>query len=159
MPNNYLKIAWRNFMRNKVYSLINIIGLSTGMAIALMVGLRIRDEISFNNYHRNHSRLAQVMDSQTYDGETVTGMEVVVPLAEELRNKYADDFNKVALTSWDFGHMLSVGDNKISQPRRNVPFSWPRLFRMAALMITLLTVSYQAIKAAIANPVNSLRTE
>jgi|HubBroStandDraft_1064217.scaffolds.fasta_scaffold19087_2 putative ABC transport system permease protein len=115
MFRNNLKIAWRNFMRGKVYSFINVIGLATGMSIAFVVGLWIWDEISFDHYHRNHSRLAQVMDSQTNDGETTTGMEVVVPLAEELRSKDAADFNKVALTSWNFGHILSVGDKKIAQ--------------------------------------------
>jgi len=115
MFRNNLKIAWRNFTRSKVYSFINVTGLATGMAVALVVGLWIWDEISFDHYHRNHSRLAQVMDSQTNDGETTTGMEVVVPLAEELRSKYAADFNKVALTSWNFGHILSVGDKKIAQ--------------------------------------------
>ena len=115
MLKTYVKIAWRNFMKSKVYSFINIIGLATGMAVALLIGLWIWDEISFDNYHSNHSRLAQVMDSQTYDGTTTTGQEVVVPLAEELRSKYAGDFNKVALTSWNFGHILSVGDKKISQ--------------------------------------------
>src|SRR5580692_167381 len=94
----YFKIAWRNLLKSRVYSSINIAGLAIGMAVAVMVGLWIWDEISFDHYHRNHSRLAQVMDSQTYDGETTTGMEVAVPLAEELRMKYAGDFNKVALT-------------------------------------------------------------
>jgi putative ABC transport system permease protein len=116
MLKNYFTIAWRNLLRNLGYSSINIIGLATGMAIALLIGLWIWDEISFDNYHRNHSRLAQVMDSQTYNGQTTTGMEVAVPLAEELRSKYKADFEKVAITSWNFGHILSVGDKKISQP-------------------------------------------
>src|SRR5580658_4803151 len=116
MFRNNLKIAWRNFMRGKVYSFINVIGLATGMSIAFVVGLWIWDEISFDHYHHNHSRLAQVMDSQTNDGETTTSMEVAVPLAEELRTKYAAAFSKVALTSWNFGHILSVGETKIAQP-------------------------------------------
>jgi putative ABC transport system permease protein len=141
MVRNYFKIAWRNFMRSKVYSFINIIGLATGMAIALVVGLWIWDEISFDHYHRNHSRLAQVMDSQTNDGETTTSMEVVVPLAEELRTKYAADFNKVALTSWNFGHILSVGDKKIAQPGI---FAQPDLAEM--LTLAMLKGSMAAFK-------------
>ena len=116
MFTNYVKVAWRNFMRSKAYSFINIVGLATGMAVALMIGLWIWDETSFDHYHHNHSQLAQVMDSQTNDGETTTSMEVVVPLAEELRTKYAAAFNKVALTSWNFGHILSAGETKIAQP-------------------------------------------
>jgi hypothetical protein len=56
------------------------------------------------------------MDSQTYNGETSTGMEVAVPLAGELRSKYAHHFKAVALTSWNFNRVLSVGDKKIAQP-------------------------------------------
>jgi putative ABC transport system permease protein len=138
---NYVKIAWRNFMRSKAYSFINIVGLATGMAVALMVGLWIWDETSFDHYHHNHSRLAQVMDSQTNDGETTTSMEVAVPLAEELRTKYAAAFSKVALTSWNFGHILSVGETKIAQPGI---FAQPDLPEM--LTLTMIKGSRAAFK-------------
>jgi hypothetical protein len=46
MLKNYFKIAWRNLQKSKVYSAINIIGLATGMAVALLIGLWIWDEIS-----------------------------------------------------------------------------------------------------------------
>ena len=70
MIKNYFKIAWRNLLKNKVYSFINITGLATGMAIALLIGLWIWDELSFDKYHKNHDRLAQVMLNQTMKGET-----------------------------------------------------------------------------------------
>ena len=116
MIRNYLKLAWRNLNKNKGYSAINIVGLATGMAVAILIGLWIGDELNFDTYHTNHSRLAQVMDFQTFNGETNTGMEVAVPLGEELRTRYAEDFRKVALTSWNFSHVLSVGDKKIAKP-------------------------------------------
>jgi len=50
MIQNYFKIAWRNLKRNKVYSTINIFGLAIGMAVALLIGLWIWDEISFDAY-------------------------------------------------------------------------------------------------------------
>ena len=46
MFKNYLKIAWRNLFRNKIYSAINIVGLSIGMAMALLIGLWITDDMS-----------------------------------------------------------------------------------------------------------------
>jgi predicted permease len=115
MLRNYIKIAWRNLIKSKVYSFINITGLAAGMAVAFLIGLWIWDELSFNHYHRHHARIAQVMDSQTFDGQTNTSMEVAVPLADVLR-KYKDDFHAVALSSWDYNHVLSVGDKKISEP-------------------------------------------
>ena len=53
MFRNYFKIAWRNLVRNKVYSAINIGGLAVGMAVAMLIGLWLRDELSFNKYHQN----------------------------------------------------------------------------------------------------------
>jgi hypothetical protein len=48
MFKNYLKIALRNFVKNKVYSFINLAGLDIGMAVAMLIGLWIYDEITFN---------------------------------------------------------------------------------------------------------------
>jgi putative ABC transport system permease protein len=50
MFKNYLKIAWRNLIKNKGYSAINIGGLALGMAVALIIGLWIQDELSNNSY-------------------------------------------------------------------------------------------------------------
>jgi hypothetical protein len=61
MFTNYLKIALRSLIRNKTYSLLNISGLATGMAVALLIGLWIWDELSFNTYHKKYDRIAQVM--------------------------------------------------------------------------------------------------
>ncbi|MEP7109988.1 MAG: ABC transporter permease [Ferruginibacter sp.] len=113
MLKNYFKIAWRNLYKNKAYSSINIVGLATGMAVALLIGLWIRDELSFNNYHKNHGRLAYVMSTQTYNGETGTYPNIVVPLENELRTKYAGDFKRLSLT-WTSTNILSAGEKKIS---------------------------------------------
>lgn len=113
MIKNYFKIAWRNLRKNKVYSSLNIVGLAIGMAVALLIGLWIWDELSFNHYHRNHNRLAYVMSTQTYNGVTETFPNIVVPLENELRTKYAGDFKKLSLT-WNSTNILAAGDKKIS---------------------------------------------
>ena len=59
MPRNYFKIAFRNLAKNKGYTFINI-GLATGMAVALLIGLWVWDELTYNRYHKNYDRLAQV---------------------------------------------------------------------------------------------------
>lgn len=61
MFQNYFKIGWRNLFKNKGYSLINIGGLATGMAVAMLIGLWIHDELSFNKYNQNYDRIAQVL--------------------------------------------------------------------------------------------------
>src|ERR1700722_2529134 len=113
MLKNYFKVAWRNLLHSKVYSFINLIGLSTGMAIALLIGLWIMDELSFDTYHTNRATVAQVMDNQTLNGTRVTWNSVSVAASDELRNKYSADFKRVAMVqSGTF--ILSVGTKKIS---------------------------------------------
>src|SRR5690606_13764639 len=60
MFQSYFKIGYRNLFRNKGYSSINIGGLAIGMAVAVLIGLWIHDELSFDKYHANYDRLTQV---------------------------------------------------------------------------------------------------
>ncbi|HEY9196039.1 MAG TPA: ABC transporter permease [Mucilaginibacter sp.] len=114
MIRNYLKIAWRNIIKSKGHTFINIAGLSIGMAVAMLIGLWMWDELSFDKYHQTYDRVGQIMTTQTSNGETQTFPTTVVPLSEELRNKYAGDFKLTALT-WGGNHIMAVGDKKISQ--------------------------------------------
>jgi putative ABC transport system permease protein len=117
MIRNYFKVGWRNLKKSKVYSSINIIGLATGMAIALLIGLWIWDELSFNYYHHNYTTIAKVMSTQTFNGQTGTAHTTVVPLEKELRTKYGSSFKRLSLT-WTSTHILATGDKKISSSGR-----------------------------------------
>src|SRR5215813_9468952 len=88
MIRNYFKIAWRNLVKNKVYSLINIAGLATGMAVAMIIGLWIYDEVSANRHFKNYDTLYQVMMNQTFDGKRGPQQALPFPVAEELKAKY-----------------------------------------------------------------------
>ena len=133
MLKNYFTIAWRNLLKSKAYSAINIVGLATGMAVAILIGLWIWDELSFDTYHKNHQQLAQVMTTQTFNGETGTGKAVAMPLANELRTKYGSDFKNVSMGSWNFGHILAVGDKKISAEGMWVEPVFPAMFSFKML--------------------------
>jgi ABC-type antimicrobial peptide transport system permease subunit len=113
MFKNYLKIAFRNLRRNKVYSLINITGLSVGMAVAMIIGLWIWDELSFDKYHKNYERIAMVKQHLTNNGEVSTQASVPYPLADELRNKYGSNFKYVVLNTGASIHILSAGEKKL----------------------------------------------
>jgi len=166
MLKNYIKIAWRNLLKGKAYSAINILGLSIGMAVALLIGLWIWDELTFDQYHKNHKQLAQVMTTQTFNGETGTGKAVAMPLGNELRTKYASNFKRVSMASWDFGHILSVGDKKISQEGMWVEPVFPTMFSLNMLKGSLsgledpssILVSESVAKALFNNqdPLNKL---
>ncbi len=115
MLRNYFKTAWRNLIRNKGYSAINIGGLAVGMAVAILIGLWVWDEISFNKSFANYDRIAQVMQHQTYNGEIGTQVAVPFPLGPELRLKYGSDFKHVLMASWSGYRTLAVGDKVFSK--------------------------------------------
>ena len=115
MFKNYFKIAYRNLLKNKAYSFINIGGLAVGMSVALLIGLWIADELSFNHYHQNHDRIAQVMQNRTIDGNKDTQPIVSIPLEDELRSKYESDFKHLVIAFWNQEQVLSYGENKFTK--------------------------------------------
>jgi putative ABC transport system permease protein len=114
MIRNYIKTAFRNLTRNKVSAFINIGGLAAGMTVALLIGLWVYDEISFDRYHKNHARIARVMQNQTFAGEIHTGFTQAMQLGPELRKNYGDNFKHVILTGWAGNRQVTYGDKKIS---------------------------------------------
>jgi ABC-type antimicrobial peptide transport system permease subunit len=115
MIKNYFKIAWRNLIRSKGYSAINIGGLAVGMAVAMLIGLWVYDELTFDKYHNNYDRIAQVMQHANFNGQLETQTSNPALMGPELRNKYGSDFKHVVQSSWTGGHLLSVGNKHISK--------------------------------------------
>jgi len=114
MIKNYIKIAWRNLIKNKGQSFINISGLSVGMAVAILIGLWIYDELSFDKYFKNYGSIVQVMQHQTTNGDVGTQRNMPIPLGYKLRQNYGQDFKYVVL-SRNEGHIISFGDKKLSE--------------------------------------------
>lgn len=85
---NYLKVAWRNLWRSKQHSFINIGGLSIGMAVAMIIGLWVWDEVTFDKNHNNHDRIGQVWQFVSFTKEKSSYNSVPIPVADELRSKY-----------------------------------------------------------------------
>lgn len=80
MFKSYLKIALRNLRKNKLYSAVNIIGLTTGMVGCILIGLYVWNELSFDNFHVNKDRIARVTMKTRHSGKVeeiaVTGTKV-----------------------------------------------------------------------------------
>ncbi|TMI90826.1 MAG: FtsX-like permease family protein [Bacteroidetes bacterium] len=114
MFKNYFKTAWRNLSRGKVHSFINIVGLSAGMAVTILIGLWIWSESSFDKNFDNYNRIAQVMQTETLNGNVNTTKGNVMPLAAELRRSYGSDFKRVVLSSWTMNSLVASSDKKIN---------------------------------------------
>src|SRR6187401_2944313 len=106
MIKNYIKIAWRNLVKSKGYSAINIGGLAIGMAVTILIGLWIWDELSYNKYHKNYDRIARVMQHQLFNGEIETQFSNPAVLSQQIRDKHGSDFTYVLQSSWNFEHTL-----------------------------------------------------
>ncbi|NLR57701.1 FtsX-like permease family protein [Chitinophaga polysaccharea] len=141
MLKNYLKVARRNLLKNKAYSIINIAGLAAGMTIVVLIGLWEWDELTFDHYHKNHADLAQIMDTQTFNGETNTGTAVALPLKKELQSVYGGYFKALSLASWNNAHILTVGNKKISQSGMWVEPDFPLM-----LSVKMVSGSSDALK-------------
>ena len=61
MIKNYLKIAWRNLLRNKIFSVIKILGLSIGLTVCMLIFLYTKDEITYDQFHANKDQLYRVI--------------------------------------------------------------------------------------------------
>ena len=84
MLTNYIKIAWRNLLRNKVFSIINLLGLSTGITVCLMIFLFIMNEFSVDNFHKNGKSLYRVMRGMDHEGKEVAVSYLSGPYAPAL---------------------------------------------------------------------------
>ncbi|MFC0771792.1 ABC transporter permease [Terrimonas alba] len=112
MIKNYFKTAWRNLTRNKVFSALNIFGLATGMAVALLIGLWVYDQSSYDSFLPGYRQAYQVKYNYNNDGDIRTQSEVCLPLADVLKN----DIPEVAWVAPAFGtvtNTLGLGDKKV----------------------------------------------
>lgn len=115
MFRNYLKIAWRNTLHNKVYSTLNIFGLAAGMALALLIGLWVFDQYSYDRFLPGYTQLYQVEMNMTTQHDGIrTEKSVALPLVDVLKKevpgiKYAAESDFIG----NMNHNLLVGDKKL----------------------------------------------
>src|SRR5438045_9724118 len=102
-------------VKNKVYSFLNIVGLASGMAVAMIIGLWIYDEVSGNKHFKNYDTLYQVMMHQTFDGKRGSQTALPFPIGEELKTKFTD-LKADAMCDWGQPHSLDYGEKRLSKP-------------------------------------------
>lgn len=115
MYRSYVKIGYRRVLGNKGYSAINIGGLAIGMTVAILIGLWLHDELSFDKYHDNREEIVQVMRHRTVDHTIETGPAIPVPLEQELRDNYGSDFKYLVTAFWPQEQVLSHKDKKFTK--------------------------------------------
>lgn len=140
MLKNYLKTAWRNLKKGKLYSFINVSGLSIGMAVTMIIGIWIWDELSYDKHFKNYDRLGQVWQFVKFDVEKASYNSVPVPLAKELREKYPD-VESSCVTSYNRSAILGTADKKIIKTGMYAEPAFP-----AMVTLKMLSGSENALK-------------
>lgn len=132
MWKNYLKISIRNLLYNKVSSFINISGLAAGMTIALLIGLWIWDEFSFNTYHKHYDQIAQVirLGVERDNGEKYHSTSHPTALAGAIRSAYGNHFERVVMLRETEEYLLSVGDKTLRQKGNFMETEGPELLSL-----------------------------
>src|SRR6201996_8437290 len=69
MIKNYFKVAFRNFWHHRVFTLINVIGLSIGISAALVIYLLVHYDFTFDKFHRDSDRIYRVVTNFTFEGQ------------------------------------------------------------------------------------------
>lgn len=137
MTVNYFRIAWRGLTNNPFFSTINIAGLSIGLSTVILIGMWMYDELSYNKYHQNYSRIAQVMRHSVVNGEISSQTSMSIPLRQELGNKYSADFEIVVLSLPTSEHILSLGGRKFSVKGKFMEAKAPEMLSLEMLSGTL----------------------
>ena len=112
MFKNYLKTAWRNIIRTIGYSTLNVVGLAIGMAVALLIGLWVYNQYSYDKFLPEYQSVYRVQRNFNSNGDTLTFQTTSLKLAEALRNQIPE-IQYVAESDWMDEHGLMVGDKKL----------------------------------------------
>lgn len=109
---NQLKTTYRNILRSKTFSFINIFGLSLGMASAILLLLVIQNWLTFDRFHHNEDRIYEVYNRSVINGDIAVWSGTPIPLGPVLKSDYRE-VEAVARTAWIGSLMFNVGDNHL----------------------------------------------
>jgi putative ABC transport system permease protein len=111
MIRNFFKIAWRNLLRNKGFSFINIFGLAVGMASTILILLWIQNEISHERFHQKLDRIYTLNNRDKFNGELWAWNTTPKILAPTLQQDYPEVEEAVRVSGASF--LMSVGDKHL----------------------------------------------
>ena len=132
MFRNYLKIAFRNLLRNKGFSIINISGLVIGMASAILILLWVQNEVSYDRFHKKNDRLYEVWGNGVSDGKLNSGTNTPQLMGPALKTDYPEIENATRV-SWNMSLLFGYGDKHVKasgiwvDPSFLTMFSFPLL--------------------------------
>lgn len=131
MIKNYFLIAWRNLVKDRQFTLLNITGLTVGLACTLLIGLWIADELGMERYNPNDARLYQVMSNFKNEAGIKTGSATPGMLAAAMRTELpeVEDASEVLPASWILsGGIAGFGDKRLKARSQYADSNYFHLF-------------------------------
>ncbi|MEI3802759.1 MULTISPECIES: ABC transporter permease [unclassified Chitinophaga] len=114
MFKNYCRHGWRNLLKNKLSTLINIGGLSIGLATGIIILLWINGEVSYDAFHQHKAGIYQLMSNSYHDGRWFTGDATPAPLAEKMKLGFPE-VKYTTRQAYGGQQLLSTGKKSIYQ--------------------------------------------
>lgn len=127
MLKNYFVVALRTIRRNKIYSTINIFGLSLGIASSVLILMWINDELSYNSSHENLASIYRVMENQHYSDRIGTTSSTPGPLSPYLKETYPEIKYASRLT-WPDKNLFSINEASYYENGRYVDADFLQMF-------------------------------
>ncbi len=112
MIRNYIKIAFRNLLRNKLYTTLNVAGLTFGLTCFLLIGLYVFDELTFDQQHSNGSRIYRVIEHKNTKGEQLTIAAASYKLSEESKRNIPEIENTARIVQYGRDNLANVTSRK-----------------------------------------------
>ncbi len=141
MLRNYLKIAWRNLVRNKAFSAINITGLSLGMSCSLLIYLWVQDERAYDSFHKNRGRLYRIIvNSVEKDGSITNSFENSPGVLSGALKREIPEISHAVTITWDNSNRLRVGSKAAKEKGRIVGNDFFEMFSFPLIKGTPQTV-------------------
>ena len=132
MIKNYFLVAWRNMVRNKIFSGINILGLALGMTCSLLIMLWVQDERSVDGFHANGKQLYQVYERNYFDGKVNADFPTQGLMAAELKRQipevqYSSSLEWNSTNTFEAAHKISKMSGSFAGADFFTMFSYPLL--------------------------------
>ena len=115
MLSNYLKIAWRNLLKNKTFSLINITGLASGLACFTLIALYVADELSYDRYNEKAGRIYRINSDIVFGGNKLHLAVASDPMGAALKNDYPQVEEYVRFYTSSGSKLIKKGDQYINE--------------------------------------------
>lgn len=133
MLSNYIKIAWRNLLKNKFFSLINIFGLAVGLSCFMLIGLYILDELSYDKFYKNADRIYRVNSDIKFGGTEMNMAVSADPFGPTLKKDYAEVEQFTRLYSSSGSRLIKKGNVFIEE--KNITYVDSTFFDVFSLAI------------------------